>query len=115
MPKPTEPTPELIREIADRIRGCGMPELAAACVVPERQFRQWMRRGEVQEAGPHRDLFDAVNAAVRDHNDDLLNATRAWIAKGGRKGKQAARCLPRMLQILRDAGAPFTPHPSDPE
>jgi hypothetical protein len=58
-------TQEIIEKIVEQIRDSGMFRKRAAEYVgiPERTFHRWMERGENDERGIYRELYDAVHQA----------------------------------------------------
>jgi hypothetical protein len=91
--RPVQLTPDLIREIATRVRGGAFPQVAAeAAGVPAGPFAEWMRRGSRPGArGLYRELVEEVRygqAHSRCMAEIALRQKdpRTWLLSGPGKG-----------------------------
>lgn len=77
MARPSKLTPSLERRICKAIAGGErLEDAAAAAGISRKTLHRWMARGARDRAGPHRALFLAVSAALRENRDALLNVVR---------------------------------------
>jgi transposase len=91
--RPTKLDAELQARIVGHLRGGGYVETAAAaCGVSKVTVYAWLRQGNEEERGPHRDFLNAVEEALAEaEHRDLARVGRA----AGRNWRAAAWRLER--------------------
>lgn len=84
--RPLKLTPDLIRRIAEVVRGGNYLDTAARfCGVSRVSFHEWMKKGHAQQRGLYRDFLNALEEAqaaadVRDHLTIAAASKKDWNA-----------------------------------